>query len=148
LSLHDALPISFDYTPGKVVGAPLGAQKFGVYGAVADPVIVGDDLYVLDMSNKRNQYVKKYDRNSGKLLWTSPEIKDARAIPGMYVVGGHVVLQIGGNVEAQAFIVRRDADGNTIREARVWHPNVKPNGVQAFNTSDGSLAWQSERFKK
>ncbi|MEZ4755703.1 MAG: PQQ-binding-like beta-propeller repeat protein [Flavobacteriales bacterium] len=143
---------AFDYTPDRLVGAPAGAKKFGVYHAVAEPVIVGDDLYVLDMSNKKSQYVRKYDRNSGKLLWSSPEIKEARAIPNMYVVGDKVLLQIGGNVEAQAYIYRREPDGQggwTITEEwRIWHPNVKPNGIQAFNTSDGSLAWDSERFRK
>lgn len=130
----------------------MGAKRFGVYGAVAEPVIVGDDLYVLDMSSKKSQYVKKYDRNSGKLLWTSPEIKEARAIPGMYVEGDRVLLQIGGNVEAQAYIYRREPDGQggwkVTEEWRVWHPNVKPCGIQAFNTTDGSKAWDSERFRK
>ncbi|MBX2981902.1 MAG: PQQ-binding-like beta-propeller repeat protein [Flavobacteriales bacterium] len=143
---------AFDFTPDKLVGPPSGAKKFGVYNAVADPVVVGDDLYVLDMSSKKSQYVRKYDRHSGKLLWSSPEIKDARAIPNMYVVGDKVVLQIGGNVEAQAYIRKqeRQADGSyeTTEEWRIWHPNVKPNGIQAFNTSDGSLAWESERFRK
>jgi outer membrane protein assembly factor BamB len=143
---------AFDYTPDKLVGAPMGAKRFGVYGAVAEPVIVGDDLYVLDMSSKKSQYVKKYDRNSGKLLWTSPEIKEARAIPGMYVEGDRVLLQIGGNVEAQAYIYRREPDGQggwkVTEEWRVWHPNVKPCGIQAFNTTDGSKAWDSERFRK
>ena len=143
---------AFDFTPDKLVGAPAGAKKFGVYHAVADPVIVGDDLYVLDMSSKKSQYVKKYDRNSGKLLWTSPEIKEARAIPNMYVVGDRVLLQIGGNVECQAYIYRREPDGQggwrIIQEWKVWHPNVKPNGIQAFSTKDGSLAWESERFRK
>ncbi|MGV3636354.1 MAG: PQQ-binding-like beta-propeller repeat protein [Flavobacteriales bacterium] len=143
---------AFDYTPDKIVGAPAGAKKFGVYHAVAEPVIVGDDLYVLDMSNKKSQYVKKYDRNSGKLLWTSPEIKEARAIPNMYVVGDKVLLQIGGNVEAQAYIHKRErqSDGSYVitEEWRIWHPNVKPNGVQAFHANDGSLAWDSERFRK
>ena len=143
---------AFDFTPEKLIGQPAGAKRFGVYGAVAEPVIVGDDLYVLDMSSRKSQYVKKYDRNSGKLLWTSPEIKEARAIPNMYVQGDKVLLQIGGNVEAQAYIRRqeRQSDGTTetVEEWRVWHPNVKPNGIQAFNTTDGSLAWDSERFRK
>ena len=143
---------AFDYTPDGIVGAPAGSKKFGVYHAVAEPVIVGDELYVLDMSNKKSQYVKKYDRNSGKLLWTSPEIKGARAIPNMYVQGDRVLLQIGGNVEAQAYIYKREQqpDGSVTitKEWRIWHPNVKPYGVQAFNTSDGSIAWDSERFKK
>lgn len=144
---------AFDFTPdGKIVGRPAGTKKFGVYHTVADPVIVGDDLYVLDMSSKKSQYLKKYDRNSGKLLWTSPEIKDARAIPNMYVVGDRVLLQIGGNVEAQAYIYKREPDGQggwkITEEWRIWRPNVKPNGVQAFTTTDGSLVWDSERFRK
>jgi len=145
---------AFDFTPdGKIVGKPQGAKTFGVYHAVADPVIVGDDMYVLDMSHVKQQYIKKYDKNSGKLLWTSPEIKGgAKAIPNMYVVGDKILLQIGGNVEAQAYIYKREPDGNggwkITQEWRIWHPNVKPNGVQAFNTTDGSFAWDSERFKK
>jgi outer membrane protein assembly factor BamB len=143
---------AFDYTPDGIGKRPADAKKFGIYGAVADPVRVGDDLYVLDMSNRRSQYIKKYDANSGKLLWTSPEIKEARAIPNMYIMGDKVVLQIGGNVEAQAYIYRRtrNSDGSVsvYEEWRIWYPNVKPNGVQAFNTSDGSLVWDSERFRK
>lgn len=143
---------AFDFTPDGLVGAPAGAKKFGVYGAVADPVIVGNDVYVLDMSDKRHQFIKKYDLNSGKLLWSSPEIKDARAIPNMYVIGDRVVLQVGGNVEAQAYIYRRttNTDGSVsiYEEWRIWHPNVKPFNVQCFNTKDGSQIWESERFKK
>lgn len=143
---------AFDFTPEKLVGKPAGAKKFGIYNAVADPIISGQDVYVLDMTNKRSQYVKKYDLNSGRLLWTSPEIKEARAIPNMYLDGDHIVLQIGGRVEAQAYIYKRqtNADGSvTITEEwKVWFPEVKPFGVQAFNTKDGSQAWESERFKK
>jgi len=143
---------AFDYTPDGIASRPANAKKFGIYGAVADPVRVGNDLYVLDMSNRRSQYIKKYDFNSGKLLWTSPEIKDARAIPNMYIMGDKVILQIGGNVEAQAYIYKRTSnpDGSVTiyEEYKIWYPNVKPNGVQAFNTLDGKLAWDSERFRK
>ncbi|GAB4319323.1 MAG: hypothetical protein Kow00127_11560 [Bacteroidales bacterium] len=137
---------AFDFTP-DIVKAPQGTKKFGVYGAVADPVRDGDDLCVLDMSNKKSQYVKKYDINTGRLLWTSPEIKGARAIPGMKVVGSKVVLQIGGRVEIQYY--RRYKSGDQwVEEWAIKFPEVKPFGVQAFNTSDGTLAWESERFKK
>ncbi|MEY3399021.1 MAG: hypothetical protein RL220_1615, partial [Bacteroidota bacterium] len=143
---------AFDYTPDGIAGAPANARKFGVYGAVADPVVADGYVYVLDMSNKRNQFVKKYELNTGKLVWTSPEIKEARAIPNMYVVGDKVVLQVGGNVEAQAYIYRRttspDGSVEIYEEWRIWHPNVKPYNVQCFNTSDGAQVWESERFKK
>jgi outer membrane protein assembly factor BamB len=143
---------AFDYTPEGLASKPAGAKKFGVYGGVSDPVRVGNDLYVLDMSNRKNQFIKKYDALNGKLLWTSPEIKDAKAIPNMYIIEDKVVLQIGGTVEAQAYIYRRTPNGDgsvTIYEEwKIWHPNIKPNGVQAFNTSDGKMIWDSERFRK
>jgi outer membrane protein assembly factor BamB len=147
---------AFDYTPDvKMVGAPQHSVRFGVYGGVAAPVLdpaTQNDLYVLDMSNKSNQFIKKYDVKTGKLIWSSSDIKGAKAIPGMSVIDNVVVLQIGGNVEAQAVIswIENRPDGSSIYhyEERVWYPNVKPTGVQAFNTADGKLLWESERFKK
>ncbi len=146
---------AYDYTPDiKMVGRPANARKFGVYGGVADPVLAPNqqDLYVLDMSNKANQYIKKYDAKSGKLIWSSTDIKEAKAIPNMVVTDDVVVLQIGGAVEAQAYIyyLQKNADGSStwVKEWKIWYPNVKPTGVQAFSTSDGMKLWESERFKK
>ncbi|HEY5823605.1 MAG TPA: PQQ-binding-like beta-propeller repeat protein, partial [Cyclobacteriaceae bacterium] len=93
----------YDQTPSDVVKnkKPAGATKFGAYGVVAAPVVVGDYIYVLDLVNKKNQFLKKYALKTGKLVWQSAEIKDARAIPGIYVTGDKVVLQVGGQVELQ-----------------------------------------------
>ncbi len=101
---------AFDFVPEGVAPKPAGTIKFGVYGAVAEPVSVGEDLYILDMSNKKSQYVKKYDRNTGKLIWSSKEIKEARVIPGMYVVGDKVLMQIGGRVETQYYRSYKSGD--------------------------------------
>jgi outer membrane protein assembly factor BamB len=138
---------AFDFTPERIVGKPIGAKTFGVYGAVADPVVVNQDVYVLDMQSRSKQYVKKYDLNTGKLLWTSPEIKDAKAIPGLRVIGGKVLLQIGGIVEKQYMKVTRTAD-QVITEYVVDFENVNPCGIQALDTSTGKLVWESERFRK
>jgi outer membrane protein assembly factor BamB len=137
---------AFDFTP-DVIKAPNGVVKWGVYGTVAEPVVVGDDIYVLDMANKKSQYVKKYDYHTGKLLWTSSEIKGAKAIPGMTVADDVVALQIGGLVEVQ-YRQKIVTQYYTIYYDVIKYDNAKPNGVQAFNTSDGSLRWDSEKFKK
>jgi outer membrane protein assembly factor BamB len=140
---------AFDFTPNGVRARPANAKQWGVYGAVADPVFIQEtnDLYVLDMSNKTHQFVKKYDANTGKMIWTSPEIKGAKAIPGMYVVNDKVICQIGGIVEFQSYEVIQ-SEYSTTYIWKVYFDNVKPNGLQAFNTKDGSLAWESEKFKK
>jgi len=138
---------AYDFTPERVVGKPIGVKVFGVYGAVADPVIDGEDIYVLDMQSRSKQYVKKYDLNTGKLLWTSPEIKDAKAIPGLKVVDGKVLLQIGGVVEKQYIKTKRVGD-QVITETIIEFENVNPCGIQALNATDGKLVWESERFRK
>ncbi len=137
---------AFDYTP-SVIKAPKGVTRWGVYGAVADPVVVGDDIYVLDMTGKKSQYIKKYDYHTGKLLWTSKEIKGAKAIPGMTVVGDVVAIQVGGAVEVQ-YVQKVVTQYYTFYYRVVTYSGVKPYGVQAFNTSDGSKRWDSERFRK
>jgi hypothetical protein len=68
---------------------------------------------VLDLENKRNQFLKKYELKSGKMVWRSAEIKEARAIPGIYVVGDRVILQVGGMVELQ--YVTRTPDGTVTK---------------------------------
>lgn len=139
---------AFDFTPDGVASRPSGTvYKFGVYGAVAEPIVVGQDIYVLDMSNKKNQYIKKYDMNTGKLLWTSTEVPAARAIPAMYIIGDKILLQIGGRVEVQYRRQYKSGD-QLITETAIIYPEVKPFGIKAFNTNDGKMVWESERFKK
>jgi hypothetical protein len=142
---------AFDFTPDmKMVNMPAGTRSGGVYGAIADPVLdpnTQSEFYVLDMSNKANQYIKKYDVKSGKLLWSSGDIKEARAIPGMQIVDEVILLQIGGTVEAQAYIVNTSSSG-TSYEWRIWYPNAKPMGIQAYSAKTGAKMWDSERFKK
>jgi hypothetical protein len=136
----------------NVVKPPPNTKRFGCYGVVAEPLIVGNDVYVIDMKDKKSQYIKKYDLNSGKLLWTSPEIKEARALPGLYYADGTLILQIGGMIECQAYIYerKREADGSytIIERWIVYYRNVKPNGVQAFDATNGAKLWDSERFRK
>ena len=65
----------------------------------------------------------------------------------MYVVDDKVICQIGGIVEFQAYL--RVKSGDYVYYVwKVYFDNVKPNGLQAFNTKDGSLVWESEKFKK
>lgn len=149
---------SYDATPDvkkpntvNRFGSQSGFVSIGVYETTADPVRVGNDVYIVETTKKRDQKIKKYDFNTGKLLWTSPEIKKAKCIPNLFVKGDKVIIQIGGMVEYQGVYMNVvESEGYTTRtySNRVYYRNIKPNGLQAFNTSDGSLAWDTERFKK
>jgi len=132
-------------TPGRLIAK-------GVYGAVADPLYDGEFVYILDFKSRTSQYLKKYEVSTGKLVWTSPEIKDARAIPGIFKVDDVVMLQVGGAVEVQGITVQttNNADGSstTTTYRSIRYENVKPYNVQAFNAKDGKQVWESDRFKK
>lgn len=137
----------FDETP-DVVKNHYGAQRFGAYGVVSAPLVDGKFVYVLDMKNKRNQYIKKYELSTGKEVWTSPEIKDARAIPGMYLVNGKLVLQVGGRVEIQYIRTVKNSDGSTTTTRCIGSEQVKPMNVQCFDANSGQQIWESEKMKK
>jgi len=140
----------FDATFDNVVGHIKGGGRVlrkGVYGCVADPVVDGDNVYVIDMKSKSQQYLKKYELSTGKLIWTSPEIKDAKVIPGLVKINDMIILQVGGAVEVQAMTQKTTGDV-TVTKWLKYYQNVGPYNVQAFNTNDGSQVWQSEKFKK
>jgi outer membrane protein assembly factor BamB len=140
----------YDLTPSDVVKnkRPMGATAFGAYGVVAKPVVVGDHIYVLDMENKKSQFLKKIEIHTGKVVWRSAEIKEARAIPGIYVVGDRVVLQVGGQVELQHVVRTRAPDGSYTITKTIEFENVKPINVQCFNAITGEQLWESEKMKK
>lgn len=140
---------------GKVI-------RQGIYYAIAEPVFDGDYVYIYQMMNKRNQYIKKYEINTGKVVWTSTEIKDAKVLPKMYKIGDKLILQVGGAVYVEAItqtqesavtginsstfsvINKTSTKTNNIRK----YVNIKPYNVQGFNISDGVSVWESERFKR
>lgn len=145
-----------DYIKKQAKFGSLGMAKiadFGAYGIVADPVIVDGNAYVIDMVDKRHQFVKKFDMQTGKLLWQSPEIKDARAIPGMYVEGDKVILQVGGLVEVQAVITETRvgsamSGGGSSSSTAIDTAEVKPMNVQCFDANTGKQLWESDKMKK
>ena len=143
---------AYDINLREEVRGPGGARSYGVYDAIADPVIAGNDVYIIDMKSKSKQYIKKFDLNSGKLLWTSPELEGVKVAPNLYLVEDKLVLQVGGVVEIQAD-VKKDvklANGSTITYwvPRIEFPTIRPCRLMAFSAVDGKQLWDSERFKK
>jgi outer membrane protein assembly factor BamB len=104
------------------------------------------------MSGKSNQYIKKYDKQTGKLIWTSQEIAGgAKAIPNLYVVDDKVIVQIGGIVQVKGIFkeTASNSTGQSVRVdvAKVYDESVKPYGVQAFIATDGRFVWIQNALK-
>jgi outer membrane protein assembly factor BamB len=138
---------AYEFSP-NVVKAPKGASKFGAYGTVADMVIDNGFAYILDIESKGNQHIKKYNISTSELVWTSPEIKNARAIPNMFVRNGIVVLQVGGNVERQYVQRVKNSDGSFSTRKVVDYVNVKPYNLQAYDAQSGKELWKSDKLSK
>ncbi len=124
-----------------------------VYGAVAEPLIDGNDVYVFDMQNKKNQYVSKYDLNTGKLIWKSKELKKLTIAPNLYKEGNRIIIQIGGWAQVQG-IVEQKSSGfggyggfSTYRRVK-FYKEFSPFGVEALDATNGEFIWRSERFSK
>ena len=138
---------AYDETPA-MVRKPMGVERFGAYGTVANPLFDGAFVYVLDCRKRGSQYLKKHEIATGKEVWKSEEIKDAKVLPNMFLKDGVVILQVGGTIEKQWFDRKRNADGGFTEEWMVDFDEYGPYNVQAFSAEDGKQLWQSERFKK
>jgi hypothetical protein len=124
-----------------------GGSSSAMYGVVADPLIVGRDVYIIDKTKKKKFIINKYDINTGKVLWSSPQFKAAQAIPNLFVINDKLIAQVGGVVEVQSITVTVEDGVRTVTRT-VGTKNIKPNGLMAFNVSDGLPSWDSEKFKK
>ncbi len=115
-----------------------------VYNAIADPLIVGNEVYIVEFSPKGKQKVlKKFDVNTGKLIWTNEEIDGRKTIiPELVYVNGMVVAQIGGYVNRQS--IEHNNGVVTSRSKWEWEG---PFGLKAFDVESGKMIWESEKFK-
>jgi outer membrane protein assembly factor BamB len=130
--------------------------KSAVYGAVADPLIDGNDIYLFDMQSKKNQYVSKYDLHTGKLIWKSKELKKLTIAPSLYKVGGKIIIQIGGWAQVQGILEQKSNYSgfggggfsmSTYKKVK-FYKEFSPYGVEALDATNGELVWRSERFSK
>jgi outer membrane protein assembly factor BamB len=143
----------FDFKTGKPIWSARydlnigNNNNYGVYDAIADPLYVGSDVYLFDMLNRYSQYIRKYDITTGKMIWSTPEIKNAYIAPNMYKFDDVIVLQVGGVAQVQEW----RSSGNSyvaIRYPVIRLKNFRPFNVQGFNAQTGVQLWESERFKR
>jgi outer membrane protein assembly factor BamB len=130
-------------------------SKSAVYGAVAEPLIDGNDVYLFDMKSKSQQYVCKYDLNTGKLIWKSKELKKLTIAPNLYKVGNRIIIQIGGWAQVQGILKEQSGGGLagmamtiTTTSAVKFYKEFGPFGVEGLDATNGEIVWRSDRFAK
>ncbi|MEL7146076.1 MAG: PQQ-binding-like beta-propeller repeat protein [Bacteroidota bacterium] len=146
---------------GVKQGLNLGGGKTGgiegeTYDAIAEPLITDEHVYVvLQEKDKkvRRKYIQKFDLATGKLIWTTDRINDAKAMPRLKLVGNTLVAQIGGLVNQQYKGLFNQQSytpgGNGKTEWRwvneyVWAGKF---GLRGFDVNTGKVTWESDKFK-
>lgn len=113
-------------------------------GRAAMPLAVDDAVYIVDLS-KNNYNIKKYDLETGKILWESPKFDDESIVPEVSLSGNVLLARFGGIIEQQTHI-----EGSTnVPEKCTSEPKMKGDfGVKAYDSSTGKLLWETSAMKE
>ncbi|MGB3468508.1 MAG: PQQ-binding-like beta-propeller repeat protein, partial [Cyclobacteriaceae bacterium] len=119
-------------------------------------LITDEHVYVvLQEKDKKvtKKYIRKYELATGKMIWETEKINDAKALPRLELVGNTLVAQIGGLVNQQykgLFKVESYSPGGSGKEQWRWvneYVWVGKYGLRGFDASSGSVTWKSDKFK-
>jgi hypothetical protein len=108
-----------------------------LYGAVADPFFTEKHVYVASFEAGRDKAIKKYDIETGKLIWETAIDGRKVIIPSLALVNGVLLTQIGGYVNLQG-----EANGQAFSKWE-WQG---PFGLKGFDSENGKLLWATEKF--
>ncbi|HEY9362991.1 MAG TPA: PQQ-binding-like beta-propeller repeat protein [Chitinophagaceae bacterium] len=108
-----------------------------LYNAVADPLFTKEFIYMAAFEKGRDKSIKKYDIETGKLIWETPVNGRKIIIPKISLVNGLIVAQIGGYVNLQG------EDKGSYFSKWKWQG---PFGLKGFDAETGKLKWETEKF--
>ncbi len=124
--------VEFDLSLNRGLG---GASQ--LYNAVADPLFTKEHIYMASFEKGRDKSLKKYDIETGKLIWETPIDGRKVIIPQISLINGVLVAQIGGYVNLQG----EDNSGSFSKWK--WEG---PFGLKGFDAETGKMKWETEKF--
>ena len=124
--------VEFDLSLNRGMG---GSSQ--LYNAVAEPLFTKEHIYLASFEKGRDKSLKKYDIETGKLLWETPIDGRKVIIPSLTLINGMLIAQIGGFTNIQG-----DDSGGFFSKWK-WQG---PFGLKAFNVETGKLTWETEKF--
>lgn len=113
-------------------------------GRAGYPEVTNDAVYVSDLS--KGQYnIKKFDIETGKLLWTSQSFDKDDVVPDLKVVGNVLLAQFGGQLEVQSYIPGVNGNPDVCKSELKFAGNA---GVKAYETTGGKVIWETSKMKE
>lgn len=130
---------AFDITTGKsVYNIPfVPYYKWGVghyIDAIFQPQLTENGILLADATDG-DIYIKYYDRNNGKLLWSSEKQKNINVSPKAQIIDNRAVIQFGGVCVFE--VLNRSEIGKFL----------DPYKVTAFDLKTGKVDWNIDSKK-
>ena len=123
---------------------------FGVFksvqtlGRAGYPFADETGVYVADLSKKQHR-IKKFDLNTGVMIWQSEEFENDDVVPNLEVVGGVLMAQFGGRLETQSFIPGVEGRPDVCKTEYKFAGNA---GLRAYDISTGKILWETNKMKE
>lgn len=122
---------------------------FGVFkstqtlGRAGYPFVDETGVYVADLSKGQHR-IRKYDINTGALIWQSESFEKDDVVPDLMVLNGVLVAQFGGRLETQTYIPGVEGRPDVCKSEYKFAGNA---GVRAYDVSTGKQLWNTGEMK-
>lgn len=107
------------------------------------PEVTNDAVYVADLS-KGQSCIKKFDLETGKLLWAGAKFDKDDVVPDLKVSGNVLLAQFGGRLEVQTYIPGTSGRPDVCKTEVKFAGNA---GIKAYDINSGSLLWETSNMK-
>ncbi len=108
------------------------------------PYVDETAVYVADLT--KGQYrIKKFDAESGTLLWQSEKFDNDDVVPSLKVINGVLIAQFGGRLRTETYIPGSNGNPDVCKTEIKFTGDP---GLRAYDTKTGKLLWETSTMKE
>lgn len=142
---------TLDLASGKILwnadfdnsNTSVGLKAKQEVGISAMPVVDGEAVYVVDLT--KDNCIKKYDANTGAILWQTEKLPKDAVVPTIVVTEGVLVAQLGGRINVQTYIPGVDGRPDIYKNEYKF---VGPYGLKTYDVASGKALWETSAMKE
>ncbi len=113
-------------------------------GRAGSPLSTDDGVYVVDLS-KDQHCIKKFEIETGKLVWKSEAFDKDAIVPELSIINNVLVAHFGGRVTVETYIPAQSGSGDTYKT----EPKMKGDfSLKGYDITNGKLLWETNKMKE